>query len=52
MCVIVSFCGLGGDVCILGLWILMLVDDLRELGTSLAGGLYGGCLMCWWCNLC
>ncbi len=52
VCALVSLCGLGGDVCILGLCTLMLVEDLRELGTSLAGGLYGCCLMCWWCNLC
>jgi hypothetical protein len=44
VCVIVSFCGLGSDVCILELCILMLVEDLSEVGKSLAGGLYGCCL--------
>jgi hypothetical protein len=39
-------------VCIFGLCILMLVEDRSELGTSLARGLYGGCLSGVWCNLC
>ncbi len=43
---IVSFCDFCIFVGILELCILMLVEDLSEVGKSLAGRLYGPCLMC------
>ncbi len=43
MCAIVLFCDLGCGVGILELCILMLVEDLSEVGKSLAGVLYGCC---------
>ena len=49
---IVSFFDFCICVGILELCILMLVEDLSEVGKSLAGGLYGPCLMCWRWNLC
>ncbi len=52
VCAIISFCDLGRGVGILELCILMLVEDLSEVGKSLAGVLYGCCLMCWRWTLC